>query len=404
MNMKKSIYFLLGILVMLNVSCKPEVSTSSLITHAMERANIQYKHMVQELNDSIGMLPRTYINGQLMLSDSRWWCSGFFPGSLWYLYEYSQDSHMKQEAEKYTERVRREMYTTDNHDIGFMIFCSFGNGYRLTGNKDYKQVIDTACQSLVTRYRDHIGLIRSWDFNRHLWQYPVIIDNMMNLEMLLWGAETFQQPYWKEIAESHAKKTMLNHYRPDYSCFHLVSYDTISGQPELKQTFQGAADESSWSRGQAWGLYGYTFMYRFTKDSCYLNQARQIANYMINHPNMPANMIPYWDYNAPNIPAEERDASAAALMASALIELSDYVNEEEQQWYLDVAEQQIRTLCSDEYLAAEGENGNFILKHSVGSKPHMADAPYYGEVDAPLSYADYYFLEALVRWTNKFGK
>lgn len=399
--MKKYFTSLFIALTAILASCHQEQKVEPLenvIDRAMSRAMSQSINMAEYLSDSTELLPRTFINGRICTSDSRWWCSGFFPGSLWYIYEYTKDSTMLEYAKEYTSRVRREMYTTDNHDIGFMIYCSFGNGYRLTGDEDYVAVIDTACQSLSTRYDANIGLIRSWDFNKHLWQYPVIIDNMMNLEMLMWGAEKFDSQSLRDIAVSHADKTMENHYRPDNSCYHLVSYDVETGMPELKQTFQGAADSSAWSRGQAWGLYGYTFMYRFTKDDKYLDMARSIAKYMIEHPNMPADMIPYWDYNAPQIPNEERDASAAALMASALIELSTYVSGDEAKHYLDIAERQIRVLSSDEYLAKEGENGFFILKHSVGSKPHIDDAPYFGEVDAPLTYADYYYLEAMVRW------
>ena len=369
-----------------------------LIDHAIDVANIQSKNMCKVLKDSTERLPRTIDKqGRLMTSDSRWWCSGFFPGVLWYLYEANGNPEIEKQAEIFTARVEREKFTTSNHDVGFMIFCSFGNGYRLTHKPAYRDVIQTACQSLSTRYRNKVGLIRSWDYNKK-WQYPVIIDNMMNLEMLLWGAREFDNKRFKEIAVNHANKTMENHFRPDYSCYHLVSYDTISGRPHLKQTHQGASDSSSWARGQGWALYSYTFMYRETKNLMYLNQARNIAGFILHHPRLPKDKIPYWDFDAPNIPNEERDASAGALIASALLELSSYVATAEQKEYRSVAETQLRTLCSDEYLAKPGTNGNFILKHSVGSKPHKDKAPYYGEVDVPLTYADYYFMEALVRY------
>ena len=243
-----------------------------------------------------------------------------------------------------------------------------------------------------------MGLIKSWDFSEKIWQYPVIIDNMMNLELLLWASKTSGDSTFKHISVSHADKTMRNHYRTDYSCYHVVSYDTITGEPHKKQTFQGYSDESSWSRGQAWGLYGFTYMYRETKEKRYLNQANRIASYLLNHPNMPEDYIPYWDFDAPNIPNEERDASAGALIASALIELSSYVEKDVADTYLAVAEKQIRTLASDEYTAKVGENGNFILMHSVGSKPHDS------EVDVPLTYADYYYVEALVRYKKLMEK
>lgn len=371
-----------------------------MVNHALEVAALQSLNMCIVLKDSTQRLPRTIDKqGRLMTSDSRWWCSGFFPGVLWYLFEANGDNELKNQAELFTKRVEREKYTTDNHDIGFMIFCSFGNGYRLTKNKAYLEVIETACKSLATRYRPEMNCIRSWDFGAQ-WQYPVIIDNMMNLEMLLWGARQYSNVYLKEIALNHAYKTMKYHFRPDYSSYHVVSYDTITGQPHIKQTYQGASDNSTWSRGQGWALYGYTVMYRETKNPSYLNLARNIAHFLLNHPNLPKDKIPYWDFDAPHIPNEERDASAGALIASALLELSKYVGTKEKNEFLSVATIQLQTLCSEAYLAKPGTNGNFILKHSVGSKPHKDIAPYFGEVDVPLTYADYYFVEALIRYKN----
>jgi len=328
----------------------------------------------------------------MTISDSRWWTSGFFPGVLWYLYEDGHDLTILKYARKYTARVEREKYTTDNHDVGFMLNCSFGNGFRLTGDSAYIQVLLTGAKSLSTRYNAKVGLIRSWDFNKDKWQYPVIIDNMMNLELLLRASKISGDSFYQNIAISHANKTKEHHYRTDFSCYHVVSYDSITGLPHKKQTHQGFADESAWSRGQAWGLYGYTFMYRETLDKQYLEQAKQIASFMISHPNMPADYIPYWDYNAPGIPNEPRDASAASLMASALIELSGFVDDELSDQYLQVAEKQIRTLASPAYTAKLSENGDFILMHGTGSKPHNS------EVDVPLTYADYYYVEALLRY------
>lgn len=396
------IHFALASLMFSLTSCHSTQKSheTDFVEKGLERACIQYENMAIALADSTDKLPRTFMNGQLIVSGPEWWCSGFFPGALWYLYEYTGKEKFKEYAANYTERVRKEMYTTSHHDVGFMIFCSYGNGYRLTHQEDYATVIDTACQSLCSRYNENVGAIRSWDSNEDMWRYPVIIDNMMNLEMLLWSAKQFNRSDWYEVAVNHANKTMKEHYREDFSCYHVVSYNPETGEAEKKQTAQGAADSSSWARGQAWGLYGFTFMYRFTQDERYLNFAEHIADYLLSHPNLPADKIPYWDFNAPNIPNEERDASAASIMASALIELSEYVSKEKAENYLAVAEQQLRTLCSDEYLSAEGENGNFILKHSVGAKPQRAHGPYYGEVDVPLTYADYYFVEALVRWSK----
>ncbi|TJY68405.1 glucuronyl hydrolase [Sphingobacterium alkalisoli] len=364
---------------------------ASTINSALIFAEKQSLLMAEKYKDQEGKLPQTYANGNDVSSDSRWWCSGFFPGSLWYIYENSLNPDVLKYAQLYTDRIEREKYTTDNHDVGFMIYCSFGNGYRLTKNRHYEEVMLTAAKSLSTRYRPKVGLIRSWDHNTEQWQYPVIIDNIMNLELLLWAAEYSGDTSFKAIALSHADKTMQHHFRPDYSSYHVVSYDTITGIPHLRQTHQGFSDESSWSRGQAWGLYGYTYLYRETKNERYLQQAVEIANYLINHPNMPEDYIPYWDYNSPDIPDTYRDVSAAAIMASALVELSEYAEKDRAQKYRQVVETQIKTLASSTYTANLGENGCFILKHSVGAYPLKS------EVDVPLTYADYYYLEALTR-------
>lgn len=393
---------LIGLVVFLIASgCSTEKNEQPLeevINAAFENAIQQSLLMAAKYADNDSVLPRSFVAGKDVTSTPQWWCSGFFPGTLWYLYEYNNDGQIRSYAEEYTSRIKQEKYSTNNHDIGFMLNCSFGNGYRLTKDTLYHEVLITGARSLSKRYSHKTGLIRSWDFNKEKWQYPVIIDNMMNLELLLVAyAETGDEGL-KEIAVSHAGKTMQHHYRDDYSCYHVVSYDTISGLPHIKQTHQGFSDESSWSRGQAWGLYGYTMMYEKTQDAKYLQQANNIASYLLSHPRMPEDYIPYWDFDAPTIPDEPRDASSAALMASALIRLSDYVDEGLSQKYLGVAKKQIRTLASPEYLATPGENGNFILKHSVGSKPHNS------EIDVPLTYADYYFVEAMIRMKKKLHK
>ncbi len=367
----------------------------TVVDEALANAQKQALLLAEKYSGEEGRLPRTWQDGKDVSSDSRWWTSGFFPGTLWYLYENSGSEQVLDYARLYTARVEREKYTTDNHDVGFMLYCSFGNGLRLTGDKAYEEVLLTGARSLATRYRPAVGVIRSWDHNREKWQYPVIIDNMMNLELLMWAAEYSGDETLGEMAVSHADKTMLHHYRPDYSSFHVVSYDTISGQPHLKQTHQGYSDDSAWSRGQSWGLYGYTMMYRLTKDERYLQQAENIAGFLINHPNMPADCIPYWDFDSPDIPDTPRDASAAAIMASALVELADYATPERAKRYMEVAETQIRTLASTEYTAPVGENGDFILMHGTGGYPFGS------EVDVPLTYADYYYVEALTRLNRK---
>ena len=386
----KFISILAAGVLLLSCSASNEKTMKVIIDEALLSAEKQSLVMALKYADKDNTYPRTFDNGKDITSGSDWWCSGFFPGVLWYLYENSNNPELLKYAKQYTEGLEKEKDNTGTHDLGFMLYCSFGNGYRLTKDESYKNIMLTGAASLATRYDQEIGLIRSWDFGN--WQYPVIIDNMMNLEFLLWAANVSGNSFYKELSVSHANKTIENHYRDDYSCFHVVSYDTISGIPEKKQNFQGFSDESAWSRGQAWGLYGYVVMYRETKDKRFLEQAVRIADFTLNHPNMPDDYIPYWDYNAPGIPGEPRDASAGALTASTLIELSGYVDKELSDKYLKIAEIQLRTLASPEYTAPIGENGGFVLMHSVGSLAHNS------EVDVPLTYADYYYIEALMRY------
>lgn len=397
--MKKRL-LVLSVIATILFSCSQTPKQEPLekvLDKALEFAEQQSLLMAAAHEGEKGILPKSFENGEMKTSNSGWWCSGFFPGVLWYLYENDKNNEqVLKYAKEYTGRVEKEKNNKSTHDLGFMLYCSFGNGWRLTKDEAYKDVLLTGANALSSRYDSNIGLIRSWDFGK--WQYPVIIDNMMNLEFLLWAAKESKDENFRKICIDHADKTMQNHYRDDYSCFHVVSYDTIQGSVEMKQNHQGYSDESSWARGQAWGLYGYTVMYRETQNKIYLEQAINIGDFMLNHPNMPKDYIPYWDFDAANIPNELRDASAAAIMASALIELSQYVDKALAKKYLEVSETQIRTLASPAYTANLGENGNFILKHSVGSLAHKV------EVDVPLTYTDYYYVEALVRFKKLLNK
>ena len=386
--------FLLSVLSSLLFSCVKEKPIDKVIDESLAFSMKQYELMYDVMKEKPGLLPRTIdTTGALVTAKSNWWTSGFFPGSLWYLYEYSKDDKFRDAAADITSRIEKEKNNRGTHDLGFMLFCSFGNGLRLTGDESYNEVLLTGAHSLATRFRPQIGCIQSWN-SRRGWQCPVIIDNMMNLEFLMWAFQKSGDSTFYNICVTHSDTTIKNHFRPDYSSYHVVSYDTITGKAEAKQTHQGFSDESAWARGQSWGLYGYTVMYRETGLQRYLDQATHIADFMINHPNMPEDMIPYWDFNAPGIPDALRDASAGAIMASALIELSGMVDSIKSQGYLMVAEKQIRSLSSDAYLAEPGENGNFILKHGVGHLPGKS------EVDVPLTYADYYYIEALLRYSK----
>ncbi|MBP5612094.1 MAG: glycoside hydrolase family 88 protein [Bacteroidales bacterium] len=389
----KRILLLLAAVCMLAACSRPAAPTLlDEINASLDLAVKQSLRMAASL-EGRSVLPQTISRGTLKTSNSSWWTSGFFGGQLWNLYDYSRNDSLRMWAEDYTMRVADQRFTTDNHDVGFMIFCSFGNGYRITGNPRYREIIDTASQSLITRFKPSTGCIRSWDDRR--WQYAVIIDNMMNLEMLMWAGKTFQNPVYTDIAVTHANTTMKNHFRPDYSTWHVVSYDTITGVPDRKQTAQGYNDDSAWARGQSWGLYGYTMMFLEARDSAYLRQAEHIADFLIGHPNMPEDKIPYWDYNAPDIPDALRDVSSAAIMCSALIELADYTDAERSATYMAVAEQQLKSMCSPAYRAPLGENCNFLLMHGVGNMPGRS------EIDVPLTYADYYYVEAMLRYRSR---
>ena len=331
--------------------------------------------------------PRTLDSGRLKLVSSRDWTSGFFPGQLWFLYEYTGNNEWKTEAEKYTAKIEREKTNGITHDMGFKVYCSFGTGYRLINDAHYKEVIIQSAKTLSTRFNPNTGVIKSWD-NRAKWKTPVIIDNMMNLELLFAATQLTGDSSFHKIAVSHANTTMQNHFRSDYSSYHVLDYDSITGKVTQKTTHQGYANESAWSRGQAWGLYGYTMCYRFTKDEKYLQQAEKIAAFMTKHKNFPKDFVPYYDYDAPGIPNEPRDASAAAVMASALYELSIYSKNGRE--YKKIANAVVKNLTNS-YRSAIGENKGFILLHSTGSKPSNS------EVDVPLNYADYYYLEALLR-------
>ncbi len=319
------------------------------------------------------------------------WTSGFFAGCLWQMYDYTRDSVWKSRASQWTLSLDSAKYKTNSHDVGFILYCSYGKGLPFVSSADkakYEAVLLQGAKSLSTRYRSTVKAIKSWDFYTG---YPVIIDNMMNLELLCHVTGQSKDSSYIKIAINHANTTKKNHFRPNYSSYHLVNYDSTTGAVTAKQTYQGYADSSSWARGQAWGLYGYTFMYRETHDTAYLNQACRIAEYILNSPKLPSDLIPLWDYDAPASTNPPRDASAAAVTASALIELSGFADQVKQATYVQKARAILTSLSSSAYFAAPNTNGNFILKHSTGNLPGAS------EIDVPLVYADYYYLEGLLR-------
>jgi len=361
-----------------------------IVTQNFSLASEQMSLMLDSLNDS-GLNPRTTANGRLELVNASDWTSGFFPGILWLLYEYDHNEKWKVAADHYTMNLENEKYNGRTHDMGFKLYTSFGNGYRLTHNEAYRQTLIKGANTLITRYNPVVGCIRSWDHNSDKWDFPVIIDNMVNLELLFEASRITHDSVYYKIAVSHAMQTLKNHFRDDFSSCHVVEYDTLTGKVLSKATHQGYSDSSSWSRGQAWGLYGFTMAFRETGDSLFLSQALGIANYILEHPRLPEDMIPYWDFDDPAIPDAPRDASAGAIISSALFELAGYAGTEDKTRFYNAAETILESLSSPAYLAAEGENSGFLLLHSVGNLPKNQ------EIDVPLIYADYYFIEANLR-------
>lgn len=395
--MRKTIFYLMTS-VFLCISCdKKDESMEELTARVFDRAAAQF--CVLDANmDSVAVAngcgfvyPRsTAQDGSLWTSDYKWWCSGFYPGSLWLVYEYTGNEKFGQMALKYQEGLEPLRYRTDDHDIGFQLMCSYGNCLRITKDTLCVPVLIDGANSLATRFDPEVGCTRSWDTPKYT--FPVIIDNMMNLELLFKAVELGGDESLRNVAISHAYTTKMNHFREDHSAYHVLDYDPETGEIIERFVGQGYSPESAWARGQAWALYSFPMVYRFTNDPKMLEHAIDVAEYII--PRLPEDCIPYWDFDSPEIPDDVRDASAAAIMACGLIELSGYVDKGKSERYLDVAERMLRTLAGDEYLAAEGEQYGFLLKHSTGFKLRNS------EVDAPLTYADYYFLEALMRWSN----
>ncbi|HZH70860.1 MAG TPA: glycoside hydrolase family 88 protein [Mariniphaga sp.] len=382
--MRNTIFFLILILA---TSCAVTQDEKADFTQLTDELGAQLKTLVNVIPDD--MVPRSYPNkdGEYWMVTYRDWTCGFPAGSFWYMYEFTDDDYWKQVAIENTEKLDGVQFRTNTHDLGFMVFCSYGNGYRLTNDEAYKDVILQASESLITRFNPTIGAIRSWDHNSDKWDYPVIVDNMMNLEMLFWASKVTGDSKYRDIAISHADVTLENHFRDDWSSYHVVSYDTLTGEPAKKNTHQGLNDDSSWARGQAWGLYGYTMCFRETGEERYLDAAENIGNFMIQ--NLPEDYVFYWDFDDPNIPDVPRDASAAAITASALYELSTLSQQGDK--YLQVADKIIENLNSEAYRATDGSNGGFLIKHATGHLPASS------EVDVAINYADYYYLEALKR-------
>ena len=361
---------------------------SKLCPRVAETAKQQFALMSARLADDA--TPRTILpDGSMKDCSVGSWTSGFFSGSLWMLYQLTGDKDVLALAKKETAKMSSVLEFPLSHDIGFQVNCSYGNAYRITGGQQYRHLIEVAAEALAGRFNPTVGATLSWAAGEK-GEYPVIIDNMMNLELLEYASKQFSSDTLQNIAIAHAETTIANHFRPDYSSWHMLDYNPSTGEVLRRVTVQGLSDDSAWSRGQAWALYGYTMMYRETGREEFLTQAENIAGMLL--PRLPYDGIPYWDLDDPEIPFTYRDASAGAILCSAFIELSTLASDRKlAKSCLQMAEKQIRTLAGPEYLASVGTNGDFLLKHSVGNLPGGS------EIDVPLPYADYYFLEAINR-------
>jgi hypothetical protein len=357
----------------------------------LEESATQYLVMKKELNGA-DRFPKTYDKHtqQLKTSDAKWWCSGFYPGTLLYLHEATGNMELYGEALRMLRLLKNEQYNTDTHDVGFMMYCSYGNAERIAPRLEYREILINSAKSLCSRFSPITGCIKS--HNRNLDEYIVIIDNLMNLELLFRATKITGDSSYYHIAVTHANTTLKNHFRQDYSLYHAINYNPDSGSIQNYVAGQGYSEKSAWARGQAWGLYGYTMIYRETSDTKYLVQAFRIADFILNHPNLAKDKVPYWDFDAPGIPDALQDASAGAIICSALLELCQYVDKKKSKIYFDAAKTILKSLSSARYKAPSGSNGGFILNHSVGNIPAGT------EVDVPLTYADYYYVEALLRY------
>ena len=406
--------YLFSIMLCCLMGCQQK---SSMFTAdaSLDYCATQVNRALEALRDSnYSMEPRNILEG-----DTSWncrkaseqeWCSGFWPGILWMDYAYTKDDKIRKAAENYTEALsflaKQPAY---DHDLGFLIINSFLKGYEQTQGEEYKRIALACADTLATLYNDKVGTILSWP--RHVKGYGghnTIMDNMINLELLFWAdsvrrsemangihyalgsSKELSNGKLYDIAISHADTTMRYHFRPDGSCYHVAIYDTLSGDFIKGVTHQGYSDSSMWSRGQSWAIYGYTMVYRFTHEQRFLDHAQKVTDIYLKRLHETSNdWIPIWDMDDPRGKMAPKDASAACVVASALLELCQYVDVEKSKEYKNAAESMLRDLSSDVYQSRE-KNVAFLM-HSTGHHPAGS------EIDASIIYADYYYIEALLR-------
>ena len=385
--MKQIGFFLMASVFFYNCQSQVGIDTDKLLSNCEQKV----KRTIQEMDVQDGF-PRSVKKGNYRWSTTgiSGWTSGFYPGLLWYLYEYSNDEQILEAAKTYTEKLEpiKEL-DWNTHDLGFMMYCSVGNGYRITGNEDYKSWLLQTADSLAALYNPRVGTILSWPWMKQKrgWPHNTIIDNMLNLELLFWASKNGGPDRYYDIAVTHARTTIRNHFRSDYSTYHVVVYDDQESKVLQRITDQGYSDESVWARGQAWAIYGFAMCYRETGLSEFRDAAIRASDYYLSQ--LPADFVPYWDFKLPTFEGEERDVSAAAIAASGFLDLAVELDDPKlKKKYLEAAKGTLQSLSSDKYLS---RSTLAILDHSVGSKPHNS------EIDVPIIYADYYYIEALLR-------
>ncbi|RZL31544.1 MAG: glucuronyl hydrolase, partial [Pedobacter sp.] len=304
MNKIKLVLALLVVISFTALKTKDE----DFVKRSFDAAAPLYTSLLNLTGDNFKNYPHSILpNGDVKYYQIDEWTGGFWPGSLWYMYEYTKDEKWKLAAQKWTNSLESNQFNDKHHDIGFMMYCSYGNALRFDNNPKYQQILVQSAKTLTKRYSPIVGSIQSWNQRKskgdiNTWEYPVIMDNMMNLELLFYASKVTKDDTYKNIAIKHAEQTMKNHLRADYSSYHVINYDPKTGKVLHKQTLQGFSDGSTWARGQAWGIYGFTTSYRETKDKRFLNTAVKMADFFLDHSNLPSDGIPYWDFNAAGIP------------------------------------------------------------------------------------------------------
>ncbi|MBP1841276.1 glycoside hydrolase family 88 protein [Formosa algae] len=395
--MNNTRYFgLLGIVCMFLISCNAEKKEAVTVVKTEIQTDVLLNQHATKLKEILSTLkttdsfPRHIFKGKTNweLVGIKDWCSGFWAGTLWYAYEQSKDSTLLKGAKQFTEALESLAYTPPkNHDLGFQLYCSYGNGFRLTGNQKYKQILLDAANNLVTLYNPNVGSIHSWPY-RTDYSHNTIIDNMMNLELLFWAAKNGGDASLYDMAESHAEVTMKHIVRPDATLYHVAAFNDSTGAFIKGYTHQGYADESMWARGQAWGIYGFSFTYKETGREDFLKTAINLSDKFLER--LPEDGMPYWDFDDPKIPNTPKDASAAAVAACGLLELSTLVKDSELQVkYRTAAKKLINLLSSSAYLSRSTNQA--LLLHATGNYPDGS------EIDESIIYADYYYMEALMR-------